>query len=202
MKTSATPWRANWGTNQNTLMGIMALGLSSKLWFAAIAFLFISTKDATIVAKMLTMKPMPILCSDVMPEGFLVNLRANGTKKRSYRTIPISTVRTLKIDKLAGGIWKDGDRWRSMVRACWMVKLCWCDDEVTCKIPAAQMGNIRTMDFSSSTRWTVASLQRFGGFKLVASASVTMAALSNHLQTWKQAIRYKTSHWKPQHTKI
>lgn len=135
---------------------------------------------------MFIMKPIPILCREVMPDGFRVNLRAKGTKQRSYTTIPMSTVRMLKIDKLAGGIWTEWDRWRSMERACRMVKLCWCEDEVTCRIPAAQMGSIRTIDLSSSTLWTVASLQRFGGFELVTSPSLTMAALSNHLQIGKQ----------------
>lgn len=50
------------------------------------------------------------------------------------------------------------------------------------RIPAAHMGSIRIMDFNSSTRWTVASLHKLGCFESVASASVTTAALSNHLQ--------------------
>jgi hypothetical protein len=72
-----------------------------------------------------------------------------------------------------------------MLRACWIVKLCWWEDEATSKIPAAHMGSIRIMDFNSSTRWTVASLHRFGGFESAASPSVTIAALSNHLQPVK-----------------
>ena len=54
---------------------------------------------------------------------------------------------------------------------------------MTSSIPAAHMGSILMMHFSSSTRWTVDSLHRFGqiveSFGL--SSAVTMAALSKHL---------------------
>ena len=69
----------------------------------------------------------------------------------------------LKMEREAGGISKEerADRRRSMVRACWMTKLCWWEWEVTRRIPDAQMGSIRMMHFSSSTLWTVESLHRF-----------------------------------------
>lgn len=49
-------------------------------------------------------------------------------------------------------------------------------------IPDAQMGNIRIMDFSSSTLWTVANFHGFGGLEFVVPSFVTIAARSNHLQ--------------------
>lgn len=116
-----------------------------------------------------------------MPKGFLVNLRAKGTKRRSYRARPMRTVVMLKIDNVAGGISKEGVRWRFMLRACWIVKLPRCEYEVTSNIPAAHMGSMRIMHFSSSTLWTVASLHRFGGFEYFVSSFVTTAARSNHL---------------------
>ena len=118
-----------------------------------------------------------------MPDGFPMNRRAKGTKRRSYRTRPMSMVMLLKIDKEVGGIWKEWDRWRFIVRACWMVKLSRWEDEAKSEIPAAQIGNIRIMHFNSSTRCTVASLHKFGGFESVALLYVT-AALSNHLQSY------------------
>ena len=64
-----------------------------------------------------------------------------------------------------------------------MVRLSWCEDEAKSTIPVAHIGNIRIMDFNSSTRCTVVSLHKFGGFESVALLSVTTAALSNHLQS-------------------
>lgn len=59
-----------------------------------------------------------------------------------------------------------------------------CDDDVMSKIADAQIGSILIIDFSSSTLWTVTSLHRFGGaFESLASSSVTIAALSSHLET-------------------
>jgi hypothetical protein len=46
----------------------------------------------------------------VMPEGFPVKRRAKGTNRRSYKTSPMSIVRMLKTEKLAGGISKECDR--------------------------------------------------------------------------------------------
>ena len=69
-----------------------------------------------------------------------------------------------------------------------MVKLRECEDEAKTKIPAAHMGNIRIMDFNSSTRWTVAILHKFGVFESVASLPVTIAALSNHLQSVQEKL--------------
>jgi len=58
------------------------------------------------------------------------------------------------------------------------------------KIPEAQIGSILMIDFSSSTLWTVARFQRFGGaFESLASSSVTIAALSNHLQRHHREIK-------------
>lgn len=73
-------------------------------------------------------------------------------------------VRVPKMERLAGGISKeeDGERWRFMVRACWMMKLCWWEWEVTSRIPDAHMGSILIMHFSSSTLCTVHNLHRFG----------------------------------------
>ena len=81
-----------------------------------------------------------------------MNRLANGTKRRSYKTSLESMIRMPKMDKLASGILKEWDKLLSMVQACWMVKLCWYEDEVTSKIPATQIGNSRIMVFSSSTR--------------------------------------------------
>lgn len=139
--------------------------------------------DETIVATMLMTKPIPIRCKHVMPEGCPVNRLASGTKRRSYKTRPESVVRMPKMDRLAGGISNDFVKCRSMVRACWITKLCRCEDEVTSKIPAAQIGNIRMIVLSSSTLWTVTNLHRLGGSELADSDSVTTAALSNHLKT-------------------
>uniref|UniRef100_A0A7C9AA31 Uncharacterized protein n=1 Tax=Opuntia streptacantha TaxID=393608 RepID=A0A7C9AA31_OPUST len=99
-------------------MGIIAAGLSKRLYCAATVFLFTSTIDATIVARMLIRYPMPILCKHVMPDGFPVNLRTKGTKNHSYKASPVSIVTMVNIDRLAGGISNDGDRCRSMLRAC------------------------------------------------------------------------------------
>ncbi|GMP86327.1 hypothetical protein CsSME_00039140 [Camellia sinensis var. sinensis] len=118
-----------------------------------------------------------------MPAGFLVKRRAKGTKSRSYKRRPTITVRFSKMAMVAGGIWKVGERKRSIVRACWMLKLSEWEYAVMARIPADQIGNIRTMDLSSSTRWTVDSLHRFGGLVgCVSSESVITAALSSHLQ--------------------
>ncbi|WVZ07515.1 hypothetical protein V8G54_020861 [Vigna mungo] len=102
---------------------MMAFGSSSSWNLAATDFLFISIRAATTVAMMLITKPIPILCRLVIPEGFPVNLRAKGTKTRSYKTTPDIMVSTLKMDILAGEIWNEGVRWRSIVRACWITKL-------------------------------------------------------------------------------
>ena len=85
------------------------------------------------------------------------------------------------MERLAGGISNVGVRWRFIVRACWTVKLCWWEEAVTSRIPAAHIGSIRIMDFSSSIRWTVARRHRFGG-SLVDSSVVMTAALSSHLK--------------------
>lgn len=58
---------------------------------------------------------------------------------------------------------------------------------MTRRIPAAHIGSILMMDFSSSTLCTVASRHRFGG-SVVEFGVVTTAALSSHLkmlQTYK-----------------
>jgi len=183
MKISATPWRKYWGTNQNTLIGIMAFGSSKRLNLAAADFLFISIRAATTVAMMLMTKPIPILCRLVIPEGFPVNLRAKGTKTRSYKTTPDIMVSTLKMDILAGEISKEGERWRSIERACRITKLWRCDEEVISRIPDAHIGSILMIDFSSSTLWTVTNFHKSGvADESLASSSVTIAALSNHLQ--------------------
>ncbi|GAU43042.1 hypothetical protein TSUD_329400 [Trifolium subterraneum] len=62
------------------------------------------------MAIMLITKPTPILCKHVIPAGFFVILRANGTKTRSYRITPTIMVSTLKIAILAGEIWKLRER--------------------------------------------------------------------------------------------
>lgn len=162
MKTSANPWRQYCGSSQKTVIGMTAVGWSKRLCCAAAVFRLISINPEAIVARMLITKPIPIRCRQVMPTGLPVNRRATGTKRRSYRGKPIRTVRVLNIDMLAGGIWKEGDRWRSMLRACWIVKLPKWECEATRSIVAAHIGSIRMMDFNSSILCTVASLHRFG----------------------------------------
>jgi hypothetical protein len=98
------------------------------------------------------------------------------------------TVMMPKKDILAGGIWKEFDRRRSMVRACCVLKLPLCEFAVTSKIPAAQTGSNLRKDFSSSTRCTVASFHRFGVLEAVASPYFSTAALSSHLQSEKASL--------------
>ncbi|MCI27192.1 hypothetical protein A2U01_0048390 [Trifolium medium] len=63
-----------------------------------------------------------------------------------------------------------------------MTKLGRCAEAAISKIPEAEIGRILMIDFSSSTLWTVAHFQKFGGaFGSVPSSPVTIAALSNHL---------------------
>ncbi|BAS93994.1 Os05g0410601, partial [Oryza sativa Japonica Group] len=85
------------------------------------------------------------------------------------------------MDMVAGGISKRGVRWRSMVRACWMVKVPLCDAAVASRMPADQMGSSRTMDLSSSTRCTVDSRHRSGSPEPAMSPGVTIAARSKNL---------------------
>ena len=66
-----------------------------------------------------------------------------------------------------------------MVRA-WMIEKP-LDDDAMSKTAAPHMGIMRTMDFSSSTLWIVAIFHRFG-FGSFVSSSVTIVALSSHLQ--------------------
>uniref|UniRef100_A0A0D9WGG9 Uncharacterized protein n=1 Tax=Leersia perrieri TaxID=77586 RepID=A0A0D9WGG9_9ORYZ len=55
-------------------------------------------------------------------------------------------------------------------------RLLLCDADVTSRMPAAQMGSMRRIDFSSSTRCTVDSRHRFGSPDGCTSPSVTIAA--------------------------
>lgn len=71
-----------------------------------------------------------------------------------------------------------------------MTKLPKCDEDIMSKIPEAQIGSILMIAFSSSTLWTVTRFQRFGGaFESLASSSVIIAALSNHLQIYHRAVK-------------
>lgn len=72
-----------------------------------------------------------------------------------------------KMSMEAGGISRCAVMRLSMVRA-----------EVTRRIPAPQMGSMRTIDLSSSTRCTVDSRHGRGTPLLVKSPSVTVAARS------------------------
>jgi len=87
-----------------------------------------------------------------------------------------------KMSMEAGGISRCAVRRLSMVRACWMAKLWLWDAEVTRRIPAPQMGSMRMIDLSSSTRCTVDSRHGRGTPLLVKSPSVTVAARSKKLK--------------------
>lgn len=104
--------------------------------------------------------------------------------------MPVRTVKVLNMDMVAGGIWKEGDRCLSMLRACWMVKLERWECEATCNMADAHIGSILRMVFTSSTLWTVASLHRFGWFGCFMSESLTIAARSNHLHVTKHVLKY------------
>ena len=61
------------------------------------------------------------------------------------------------------------------------------------RIPAAHIGPILIMDFSSSTLCTVFSLQRFGlDEAFIPSSAVTMAALSKNLHSCQNMNQYCT----------
>ncbi|KAB8099418.1 hypothetical protein EE612_029460, partial [Oryza sativa] len=90
-------------------------------------------------------------------------------------------VSVVKMIMVAGGIWKRGARWRSMVRACWMAKVKLCDPAAMAVMLAAHSGSMRTMDLSSSTRCTVDTRHRFGSPEPAMSPAVTIAARSKNL---------------------
>lgn len=85
----------------------------------------------------------------------------------------------VKTDMDPAGIWNEVVKCLFIVLACCKENVPCCAYAVISRIPEAQIGPIRITDLSSSTRWTVFSLQRFGDFGL--SSSVTIAALSRNL---------------------
>ncbi|WVZ98538.1 LOW QUALITY PROTEIN: hypothetical protein U9M48_043967 [Paspalum notatum var. saurae] len=90
-------------------------------------------------------------------------------------------VSVVKMIIVAGGIWKCGVMWRSMVRACWMAKEKLCDAAAMSVMLAAHSGSMRTMDLSSSTRCTVDTRHRFGSPVSATSPVVSTAARSKNL---------------------
>ncbi|TVU19367.1 hypothetical protein EJB05_35512, partial [Eragrostis curvula] len=182
MNALATPWMAYCGTSQKTLMGRTApLGASSIPVAAATALRRRSTTAAAALDSMAMVMPTPVRWRWVMPLGWPVRRRSTRTRTRSYKVRVSSMATFSKMSMEAGGILKRGVMSRSMVRACWIAKLLLCDAEVTSRMPAAQMGSMRMIDLSSSTRCTVDSRHSFGLPDGCTSPSVTMAALSKNL---------------------
>uniref|UniRef100_A0A2P2MMC7 Uncharacterized protein MANES_11G005300 n=1 Tax=Rhizophora mucronata TaxID=61149 RepID=A0A2P2MMC7_RHIMU len=71
------------GNNHQTLIGIIALGMSSKPYSFAALTLLVSTSAATTIWSTDPHNPMPILCRIVIPQGCPVTFLTVGTKTMS-----------------------------------------------------------------------------------------------------------------------
>ena len=117
LKTSPTPNRMYWGRSQKMLMGTISLAPWIPFSFM-MCILLNSTKYATMVTSIWNMNPIPSLCSKVIPLGFPVFRRMNGTKHRSYIGTDRSIESVTKLPSDAAGIWKLSPRCRSNVVPC------------------------------------------------------------------------------------
>ena len=99
--------------------------------------------------------PIPILCSIVMPDGFLVKSLALGTKMRSYIGTKRTMERLIKARSDAAGMSKPDHTDLSMVIPCLVKKVDDCANAIAYTKHVDHMGNSLRTDFASSTSLTL-----------------------------------------------
>ena len=180
VNTSAAPSKKYCGICHRMLSGT-ASGLCTKSSSLARLSLLISTTAAADIQKTDMHRPMPIRCISVNPRSFPVSFLVIGTMNLSYTGTQKMTLTTSKVEREAGGIWKEPMVLSSIVPCSTNNVDIWAYTAAK-TIPVAHMGNMRIRILNSSICVTVQSLHGSEKSPLFNSASEMTAALSRHLQ--------------------